>query len=365
MNVIIAYHKNCTDGLVAAAALNRQFDTSHEVHCVAVNYGVSANLGIHPVENFSVATANQIVFIDFCPDMDVLRTLLENETCNVIILDHHDTALERLKVFPTDMYPNLTIILTENLSGAGLAEAIAPAVNYFKHGTLGLNEEHTLDYHVINGVNVWTNTRHAFRLQPQLISRLNTIVQARDLWVEGADKEQGIYLDAYFKFHDVHRRITPEIFYDFMEEHGGFETILAKGKMIFETMEALSRQMLNDSQEHLITPISADPEVKVVIGHCIPRYASTFGEMGYINQPQPTIVIGVMYNAREEVLELSLRCGEGVRVNRMAEDLWGGGGHPKASGARWKTDTIDFAKIMDDVTDYILGHPEYVFNTDK
>ena len=45
-NVIIAYHKNCTDGLVAAASLQREFNTAHCVKCIAVNYGVSANLGI-------------------------------------------------------------------------------------------------------------------------------------------------------------------------------------------------------------------------------------------------------------------------------------------------------------------------------
>ena len=77
---------------------------------------VITDLGIPEVQNFSVEKADQIVFIDFCPEMDVLRTLLENEDLDVIILDHHDTALERLKTFPTHMYTNLTIILTEILS---------------------------------------------------------------------------------------------------------------------------------------------------------------------------------------------------------------------------------------------------------
>ena len=105
--------------------------------------------------------------------------------------------------------------------------------------------------------------------------------------------------------------------------------------------------------------------VQVIIGNCVPRYASTYGELGYQNQELPTIVIGVMYNAREEILELSLRCSKGVIVNKMASDLWGGGGHPKASGARWKTDMIDYEKIINDVTDYILGNPEQVFVTNQ
>lgn len=364
MNVIIAYHKNCTDGLVAAAALNRQFDSSHNVNCIAVNYGVSADLGIPEVQNFSVEEADQIVFIDFCPEMDVLRTLLENEDLDVIILDHHDTALERLKTFPTHMYTNLTIILTENLSGAGLAEAIGPAVGLF-HVGMPLDENYSFLEKEVNGIKLWTNTQHAFRLQPQLITPLNQIVQARDLWIEGADKTDGLYLDAYFKFHDFHTRVIPEIFYTFKEEHGGLVNIVAKGKMIFEMMEALSRQMLDISQRHIVKSIADAPDVQVIIGNCIPRYASTYGELGYKNQDLPTIVIGVMYNAREEILELSLRCGQGVVVNKMASDLWGGGGHPKASGARLNTDMIDFEKIMNDVTDYILGNPEHVFSVNK
>lgn len=364
MNVIIAYHKNCTDGLVAAAALNRQFDSSHNVNCIAVNYGVSADLGIPQVQNFSVAEADQIVFIDFCPEMDVLRTLLENEDLDVVILDHHDTALERLQAFPTHMYTNLTIILTKNLSGAGLAEAIAPAVNFFQVG-IPLDANYSFQEAEVNGIKLWTNTHHAFRLQPDLISRLNQIVQGRDLWIDGPDKYQGIYFDAYLKFHDTHTRISPEIFYDFMEQHGGLETILVKGHMIFDTMRALSQQMLDNSQRHIVKSITLDTDVQVIIGNCIPRYASTFGELGYQNQELPTIVIGVMYSAREEVLELSLRCGKGVVVNKMADKLWGGGGHPKASGARWTTDVIDFEKIMNDVTDFILGNPDDVFISDK
>ena len=360
MNVIIAYHKNCTDGLVAAAALNRQYSAEHNVHCIAVNYGVGADLGIPEVQNFSVEEADQIVFIDFCPEMDVLRTLLENEELDVVILDHHDTALERLRAFPTDMYNNLTIILTENLSGAGLAEAIAPAVNFF-HVGMPLDENYSFQEVEVNGVKLWTNTQHAFRLQPQLISRLNQIVQGRDLWIDGFDKTQGIYFDAYLKFHDVHTRISPEIFYDFMEQHGGLETIINKGQMIFDTLRALSQQMLDNSQHHIVKTLGDAPDVQVIIGNCVPRYASTYGELGYQNQELPTIVIGVMYNAREEILELSLRCSKGVVVNKMASDLWGGGGHPKASGARWKTDMVDYEKIINDVTDYILGNPEQVF----
>ena len=364
MNVIIAYHKNCTDGLVAAAALNRQFDSSHNVNCIAVNYGVSADLGIPQVQNFSVAEADQIVFIDFCPEMDVLRTLLENEDLDVVILDHHDTALERLQAFPTHMYTNLTIILTENLSGAGLAEAIAPAVNLF-HVGMPLDGDYSFQETEVNGVKLWTNTQHAFRLQPQLISRLNQIVQGRDLWIDGFDKTQGIYFDAYLKFYDTHTRISPEIFYDFMEQHGGLETIINKGQMIFDTLRALSQQMLDNSQHHIVKTLGDVPDVQVIIGNCVPRNARTYGELGYQNQELPTIVIGVMYNAREEILELSLRCGEGVVVNKMADKLWGGGGHPKASGARWTTDVIDFEKIMNDVTDFILGNPDDVFISDK
>lgn len=360
MNTIIAYHKNCTDGLVAASTLFRQLDTDHVTHCIPVNYGVGADLGIPEVQNFSVAEADQIIFIDFCPDMDVLRTLLENENLDVVILDHHDTALKRLQEFPTHMYNNLSIILTENLSGAGLAEAVSVPANYF-HVSMPLNDERTFEYHNINDVKMWTNTQHAFRLEPQRISRLNTIVQSRDLWIDCEDKQLGLYLDAYFKFHDVHTRITPPFFYAFMEEHGGLGAIIEKGKMIFETMEALSQQMLDNSQRHIVKSIADQPDVQVIIGNCIPRYASTYGELGYKDQELPTIVIGVMYNARDEILELSLRSGKGVVVNKMAEELWNGGGHPKASGARWKTDVVDYEQIMNDVTDFILGNPEHIF----
>lgn len=98
------YHRNCTDGLMAAAIVHRAFAGKVAFH--AAQYG----------EDAPDVTGKEVCIADFSYKRPVLLELL-NQANRVVILDHHKTAQEDLYNLE---HPKAEIVFDMNRSGAGI-----------------------------------------------------------------------------------------------------------------------------------------------------------------------------------------------------------------------------------------------------
>lgn len=357
--VLVCYHSKCVDGLFAARnaylALNSD---EFKVTYSPINYGTDETLDYHGDLN----TFDAIMFVDWCPDMPLLRTLLENEDRQIIVLDHHERAKNNLQSFPVEQYSNLAVVITDNLSGAGLVGALGDGINLWPFW-VKLAEEETLQYvETGDGISLYTNVDIAGHLDPTALDEITRAVQGRDLWLDGTiEKTKGLYLDAFLKHHRL-VQISPTKLDAALDGYGTHRGIINQGKMIFETVNSLCQHMLDNALKGSVNVNGT--VVDVIVGMCIQGYASTFGELGYKDQPNPTIVIGIQPYTAEGKVELSFRCNGGVNVDNIAHDLYNGGGHIKASGARMNTDTYCPSEILNCVLRYIANNPSSVLVTE-
>lgn len=353
-NALVCYHANCVDGLFAARNFHNYIEEAHhDVTYHPINYGTDEQLGFDgDLEAFDV-----IFFVDFCPTAPILRTLLENEDRKIVVLDHHERAKINLMSFPAHQYNNLIAVLADNLSGAGLVESMAGDLNLWPfYERLEGNELRT--FTTQQGVELLTNCDIERHIDIDLLDNFTKIVQGRDLWLNGTvEKQKGLYLDAFLKHHKL-VQTPPDKLDSILITFGDFDAIVSSGQLIFETVNALCAHMLKYALPGSIE--INDTKVDVLVGMCIQGYASTFGELGYSNKPNPTIVIGIQAYTNEGRVELSFRCNDGANVDAIAHDLFNGGGHVKASGARMEADTYSPSNILARVLHYIQSNPEKV-----
>jgi oligoribonuclease NrnB/cAMP/cGMP phosphodiesterase (DHH superfamily) len=100
----IVYHYPCNDGVASLWAANHNKDIPEKVPCKA---------GINP--QIDVSNKN-IIFVDLCPKLDFLFEICKTAN-NVVILDHHKTAIDALEVNKQKCPDNLHLILDITKSG--------------------------------------------------------------------------------------------------------------------------------------------------------------------------------------------------------------------------------------------------------
>jgi oligoribonuclease NrnB/cAMP/cGMP phosphodiesterase (DHH superfamily) len=113
METICFYHANCLDGFGSAHIVRNYYGGQH-VRCVPVNYGDDWEKHLMDW----VPIADRIMFVDFCPPVEVLDILSDAKNGEVIVLDHHKTAKELMfsRAWPEHMH----IVYNEELSGVGV-----------------------------------------------------------------------------------------------------------------------------------------------------------------------------------------------------------------------------------------------------
>lgn len=353
--VLICYHAKCVDGLFAARNVFIHLDKDKfDAQYLAINYGSDEQLG-YP-NNLDIFDA--IFFVDWCPTLPVLRTLLEDEDRDIVILDHHERAKNNLLEFPVQQYDNLKVVIADNLSGAGLVYALGDAINLWDHW-VSMNEAGGFEtVRTEEHIHLLTNMDISNHLDASRLDRITQIVQGRDLWLDGTEeKQQGLYLDAFLKHHNL-VNTDPTKLDEALRQYGPLQMVIGSGRLIFETINQLCQLMLDNALHGYVN--LADSKVNVIVGMCMPGYSSTFGELGYKNQKYPTIVVGIQPYTKEGKMELSFRCGEGVNVDVIAHDLFGGGGHIKASGARLETCVYNPRVILENIIHFIGLNPSKV-----
>jgi len=122
--VYIIAHKNCMDGLAAAAIVKRSRE-SNDLACEVIfcNYGEENKLIMHKTYELS----DTIYFVDFSIDREDLL-VLASQAFEVVVLDHHKTAEEKLAGIEEEADGNLEVVFDMNRSGATIA------YDYFQPG---------------------------------------------------------------------------------------------------------------------------------------------------------------------------------------------------------------------------------------
>lgn len=272
MNYIF-YHSNCMDGLCAGwvtwNALINKFNTPQEDIAVeAVHYQ-------NPLPDFDYQKEDTVYIVDFSYPRDVLVALAEK--CNVVVLDHHDSAEKQLADLPFAYFDM-------DKSGAGMAWG------YFYP-----------EYPV-----------------PLVVQ----MVQDRDLWkFEVSDtKAFSTALQDDPRRHD----------FDFWtklvaEDPAIFPSLMEKGHMLLDQLDGILKNFIEKKKYKIVTRN----------GYQVALFNTTslFSEMGeYAYQQLPIDFSMSYFIGNDGRVIFSLRSPRGgVNVGEIATAL-GGGGHINAAG---------------------------------
>lgn len=122
MMVYIIAHKNCMDGLAAAAIVKKICDTvGLPCEVIFCNYGEENKLIMHKTYEIS----DTIYFVDFSIDREDIL-VLASQASRVVVLDHHKTAEEKLAGIEDEADGNLEVVFDMKKSGATIT------YDYFK-----------------------------------------------------------------------------------------------------------------------------------------------------------------------------------------------------------------------------------------
>jgi hypothetical protein len=131
-NTVVIAHHPCPDGLGSLVAMVDKYGYSSNVTYAGLAQG---DLTVMEQEIFkAIATQPQgadIVFVDIAPHPTILKTILEQTSGKIIILDHHESAIHHMQENSALLAPyqdRLVLNMRNERSGAGLAhEFVHPA----------------------------------------------------------------------------------------------------------------------------------------------------------------------------------------------------------------------------------------------
>jgi len=321
MNVLILYHGNCIDGLVAGwiSWLSHTLDADQseprdEITAIGVHHGQPM-----PIETFRGHKPEYIEIVDFCYAPGDLQRLSEIEFVDGIqVLDHHASARDMMQGYSLDR-DRFNIEFDMNRSGAKLAfdEHVGTFVTY-------MNDDGDVTY---QPPRAFAFPQH---IPFQMIKKLADYVDDRDRWVFKLPKSKAINrvlglrigntmeeFNLYLS--DVYRayRLKWE---EKLAEHG--QILLDADEARIEAAVKLAWEVSLETSDGFITVPCTNVYVDIV-SETLHRLASKHpsgAAMGfYLDGPQA---------------HFSLRSRkDGPDVAKIAT-FHRGGGHPNASGFR-------------------------------
>jgi oligoribonuclease NrnB/cAMP/cGMP phosphodiesterase (DHH superfamily) len=296
MKSLVLYHASCADGFTAAWCAWQTFgDSGADYRAVQYDRGLP---DFTDKEGNAVEYENVYV-LDFSFDAAELRELADRVPGKVILLDHHKTAVEKLRPLMDEPDPRIVLVFNMEKSGAMLA---------WEH-FVGATDE---------------------RLVPPVLVQY---VQDRDLWIHEMPHchEIRAYAETVpFKFDDWDELASE------LEADAKFEN----GEWVFPGAEAVAErgtQMMR-YRNVLVDRRARKPGFINLCGHILPCVNDTnFGsEVGNkLSQEYPAAVIFFVTNWGKVVY--SLRSAKEnpnhLDVSEIAKKFEGGG-HKHAAGFR-------------------------------
>lgn len=306
--ILIGYHANCNDGLMAAAIA--YYSLMHEdrlIEFMTMDYTekseeLFALRAARLADIIPTDTEICVYVVDYCPKANCLSKLssmlADHSLSYVSILDHHATAIAKLAV--NNQHPDfsyINFVYEETMSGAGIA---------------------------------WS---HFFPAKP--MPNFVAYVQDRDLWRwEFGDKSK--------QFHAFTRMIkpTPEVWMqNFLGQFGvSDEAVLNKGAELVAGDELFKAGIIAQSKRLLVQMPQRSGTINAAIFEC--KRKDLVSEISHELLQQGDIDVALCFTPQlEGGYVWSVRSKEESTVS--AKDLalsYGGGGHEFAAG--FKTSTM-------------------------
>lgn len=272
MKTHIIYHAHCSDGLMAAAVAGQ---AASEGGAVPVYH--AANYGDAPPELPKDAA---VIIVDFSYPADTLAALAQSVR-SVTVLDHHASAIERLRGWSS--MPNVTLILDSSRSGAMLAW------DYF----------------------------FAEQLAPLAVR----LVQDRDLWQWKLEHTKAFSFGL-----SALPRDSPDSWRALLASDSVAKRLIADGSAI----EAYYN-------EHLASTVQQATPCRLhgVDGYAVNASRLFASEAGNALAQLPGSSFGLVWLAHGGEVYMSFRSTDGRTARALAESF-GGGGHGNAAGCTLK-----------------------------
>jgi uncharacterized protein len=292
---VVVYHANCMDGFTAAWAFHKLVELGKpEAYPGGVTYVPMAYGDGHGVIGIpEYKNCDDLYILDFSFSKYEL-TFWTPFFRQVILLDHHKTALESLgsEAWPEDEHPvNLTMVLDMRRSGAGIT---------------------------------WDWLSEVYDYPPEVSrTRLIDYVEDRDLWkfaMEGS-KQVSAYIQMQNRNFARWSNLADEV-----DEKQHF--VIQKGEQLLAQREQMVAEIASNPRKILIHL----PNQLPVSGYCVncsPMFASEVGNT-LVRQYG---MIGVTYHQDETgATKFSLRSADGLEDVALIAQAFGGGGHRNAAG---------------------------------
>lgn len=335
---LVCYHDKCIDGTAAAAA--------HTLATCGVVQRPDCDYTYQPI-NYDTKTPElfdeflvrneigefeSIWFLDFCPKNEILKHLTDQGK-QVIIIDHHTTALEALDEFSSDL---LTYVLSydNKLSGAGLTRLLKMGLD-----TLDLvkpTEPHQVEVEV-NGQTCVLLTNIKLDLMFEELDEFYNLIRVRDVWDE-SDPNRKRLADLIHQYLVHHGCYNIEAFKQFIQQ---FEEAKDRTKFLEDTMDKaqLIDDVIRGQVENALalgykTQVDAKnlKNINVFIGSVPWKLDTMAGDIWSKRFPdEPAIMIGLTYNHDKNGIAAGLRSNHLIECVHLAK-FFDGGGHKQASG---------------------------------
>ena len=331
------YHSPCMDGFGAACAFDDQVDKSEwdTITYYPCGYGQLAELK-YMVSNNPLSGKTHVLCLDICPTPETLDFMLVDRGLNVVILDHHETAMDNLEHYNKT---GILFTVTEDYSGASLVKALGTSVNRVFNQDTG-------ETMYLEDDGILTNNDIHKYLDSSLItdSPLFTLLEVRDLWIrtDAALKQQADDMAAYFKKNDISKGpLIP------MAEFEALVPIaLKEGRVINAELEIIVNEAIAKS---VTWDQEADGEkLSILVGEVPQELGSLFGSVYNDSCDCNSLAVGT-YSEGGLVQGLSLRSKGDTGYARIVAETFGGGGHNHASGANFKTKPLTQEQLIDRV----------------
>lgn len=296
-DVVVIHHKNCLDGIAAAWSAWKYFEG--KVDLVPAQYG--DNFEEMFGEGFSDLIGKRVFCLDFAFDLVTTKQLMG--VCQLVVLDHHDTA-----------WKNLNGIASSSI------DKWHGAVSIFDNEDLRHNSLVLVDQTKSGAILSWLFFFGKDAVNPP--SGLS-FVQDRDLW-QFKHPETRPWTAAAFS-----HELTVENF-DMLMQTPVHEVVL-EGKAIQRHMDKTVNLLAKSGRTFRLD------EYAVPVVNCNALFASDLGHK--LGEGE---MFSITYNDSHNARQFSLRSRHpDVKVNEIAE-RFGGGGHPGAAGFRISFDDDQF-----------------------
>ena len=261
-NIVVIYHGKCRDGFGGAWVAWKKFGDSADYYPVQ-----------HSQDFLADIKDKEVYFIDFVYPAEITKKFI-SENKKVIIIDHHITAQEVVKLVPDNVFDI-------NHSGAVLAW------QYFFPG----------------------------QKTPKLLEH----IEDTDLWKFNLENTKEI--TAFLGLYDFDFRTWDE-FVSNIENSEKSKKYIEEGKVVLRYEAAL----LKDAVEYRSELVEFEGYKVLAINY--PHFlASDLGNAFVIKNPP----MGIIWSEKKGIITVSLRSDKTVDVSAIAKK-YGGGGHKAAAG---------------------------------